>query len=280
MKRLTLLVLSIIVACSLRAPAQTIQTTWQQNAFTNASTVGASVIFRNINQASHWLAYCVTGLPTEFAIQLEQSSNGSSAWQAISAVGSQTPLNSGCGLLWAGGYYFAVRANITALTGGTSPSVTATYSASTNVLQVPPNLGQGFSSQVMTYNSIGNCNGGCASGLGVYQVMSAGVAIFLSGDHVLYGATLYNPNAETVFFGFYDSSVGGPIATNASIVMAVPAGQSVVMNIPVQGVSVGSLAINCSTSLSSNVDPASDCVVTPFTKPAFLGHGTYSNVSN
>jgi hypothetical protein len=62
--------------------------------------------------------------------------------------------------------------------------------------------------------------------------------------------------------------------------MAVPAGQSVVMNLPVQGVSVGLLAINCSTSLSSNVDPSSNCVFTPFTKVAFPGNGTYSNVPN
>ena len=280
MKRLTLLVLSIIVACSLRAPAQTIQTTWQQNAFTNVSTAGPSVIFRNVNQASHWLSYCVSGGPAGFTIQLEQSANGTSSWQPISAVGTASTLNNGCSLLWAGGYYFAVRANITLLSGGTNPRVTATYSASTAALATPPNYGQNFSSQVMTYNSIGNCSGNCASGIGVYQTMSAGTVVFLSGLHALYGATLYNPNSVTVFFGFYDSNVGGPIATNASIVMAVPAGQSVVMNLPVQGVSVGLLAINCSTSLSSNVDPASNCVVTPFTKPAFLGHGTYSNVSN
>jgi hypothetical protein len=290
MKRLTLLVLSIIVACSLRARAQTIQTTWQQNAFTNASAAGPSVIFRNVNQASHWLSYCETGGPAGFTIQLEQSADGISSWQAISAVGTADTLSNGCGLLWAGGYYFAVRANITLLSGGTNPRVTATYTASTAALEAPPNLGQNFSSQVMTYNSIGNCSGGdepelfanngCASGLGVYQVMSAGTVLFPSGKEVFYGATLYNPNSVTVFFGFYDSNVGGSIATNALIVMAVPAGQSLVMNLPVQGVSVGLLAINCSTSLTSNVDPASNCVFTPFTKPAFSGNGKYNNVPN
>ena len=273
MKRLTLLVLSIIVACSLRASAQTVQTTWQQNAFTNASTTGPSVIFRNVNQASHWLPYCVTGTPTSLAIQLEESADGISNWQVISAVGTQYSLSNGCGVLWAGGYYFAVRANIVTLTGGTSPKVTATYSASTAALQTPPNVGQSFSSQATTYNSIWN-------GPQVFQTMSGGTVVFLSGNHVFYGATLYNPNAVTVFFGVYDSYISGPIATNAAIVMAVPAGQSLVMNIPVQGLTVGLLAINCSTSLTSNVDPASNCIFTPFSKTAFLGNGTYNNVPN
>jgi hypothetical protein len=94
----------------------------------NALTLpGPTSALNNIGQSSHWLTYCVSGSPTAVIIQLEESSNGVS-WTQLSDQGTQT---SGCQVLEAGGFYPLLRVNLLTLSGGSSPSITAYYSAST-----------------------------------------------------------------------------------------------------------------------------------------------------
>ena len=275
MKRLTLFAIVIIVATLIPlARAQTIQTTWQQMAFSGAATSGPSVIFRNVNQASHWLTYCVAGGPTAFSIWLEESADGATNWIPISAIGTKT---SGCGLLTTGGYWFAVRANKT-ITGGLSPMLMAIYTASTGTLGTPNDVGLGFQSQAVTYDSMLSPPTGNLAGP-VVQVKSTAVQFLpTTGNYVLYGATVYNPNAGTVYVGF--TNVPGVVPSSAQVMLAVPAGQSLTLGLPVQGVLFpGGLAVNCSTAIGSNADPASNCVVNPFVKPAFAG-APYNGVPN
>ena len=286
MKRLTLLAIAVIVACSF-SPAQTIQATWQQPAcfstgtgpcsgggFSSASAAGPSSIFRNVNQASHVLIYCVTGGPSALSIQLEESADGSTGWTPISQVGTAT---ANCNILSAGGYYFAVRANLKVLTGGISTLVTSVYTASTGTVPPVLNAGQSFLSQVVTYDSILSPFTGESSA--VQQVKSTAVQVLpTTGNYVLYGATVYNPNAGTVYVGFYNAPGSPP--SGANVMLPVPAGQSIVLNLPVQGVSFpAGLAINCSTALASNADPASNCVITALVKAAFTSP-PYNGVPN
>jgi hypothetical protein len=275
MKRLTLIAIAFIVATLFPiAHAQTIQTTWQESAFSGAATSGPSAIFRNVNQSSHWLTYCVTGSPTALSIWLEQSADGLTNWMPISAIGTN---KGGCGLLTTGGYWFAVRANKT-ITGGLSPTVTAIYSASTGTLGTPNDVGLGFQSQAVTYDSIASPALGNLAGA-VVQVKSTAVQFLpITGNYVLYGATVYNPNGVAVYVGF--TNVPAVVPSDAPVMLAVPAGQSLMLTLPVQGVSfpVG-LAVNCSTAIGSNADPTSNCVVNPFVKAAFAG-APYNGVPN
>lgn len=252
MKRLTLSAIAGIILCAGMMRAQTIQTTWQQNAFTNQGTTGTSVIFRNINQSSHWLTWCVGGTGTFTSIQifLEESADGQSNWQAISNVGVNQ-----CGVVWAGGYYFAVRAHIAALTGTGSLLVNATYSASTGTIATPTNVGLAITSDVVTYLPIT-----CPISSCVLSTKSAG-ATLVFGNGVIYGASLYNPNSGTVFVTF--SGPSGP-----AIQVAVAANSSSDFLLPPQGVAItGSpVSVNCSTSSSSAVDPTTACIINPYYK--------------
>jgi hypothetical protein len=275
MKRLTLLAIAFIVATLVPpARAQTIQTTWQQSVFSGAATSGPSAIVRNVNQSSHWLTYCVTGAPPSFSIWLEQSADGVTNWLPISAIGTKT---GGCGLLTTGGYWFAVRANKT-IVGGLSPTVTAIYTASTGTLGTPNDVGLGFQSQAVTYDSIKSPAIGNLAGPVVQVNSTATQFLPITGNYVLYGATVYNPNGVTVYVGF--TNAPGIVPSSAPVMLAVPAGQSQMLTLPVQGVSfpVG-LAINCSTAIGSNADPTSSCAVNPFVKAAFAG-APYNGVPN
>src|SRR5581483_11747805 len=84
----------------------------------------ATSVLPNIGQSSHWLSYCTGGTVTQITLRLEASFDGTN-WFAISQNGTLT----GCQMIEGGGYFPNVRANLVALSG-TSPTVTAWYSAS------------------------------------------------------------------------------------------------------------------------------------------------------
>jgi hypothetical protein len=271
MKRLTLLALLFIVAW-LPARAQAPQTV-QQLVYQSPHIIGPSGVVSNVNQSSHWLSTCISGQALTINIWLEASPSGlANTWQPISPVSTQS---NGCGIVWAGGYWFDVRANFTVVSGSLlSSGVVSTYTGAVGPLALPQNAGQSFTSQVTTYQPVDST---AASGTGVFQFKSAGLAILTAGG-VLYGGTLYNPNAGTVYVGL--SNATGTVPSSAAIVIAVPATTSITLNLPAQGVYFSSLAASCSTALASNADPASNCVFTALSKPSVATIAPYNGVPN
>jgi len=95
-----------------------------QTAFTAQAANGASVTFNNVGQSSHFLSYCTTNFVG--VISLEGSSDGTFTPSNRLSAGTYNTADTGCHVLPAGGYYPAVRAQVSNYSAG---SVTASYTA-------------------------------------------------------------------------------------------------------------------------------------------------------
>jgi hypothetical protein len=250
--------------------AQTIQTTWQQPVFANQTTNGSStangVIIRNLNQSAHWVFYCSTSLTSTLNIVLQGSSDNVH-WVNISNIGSTV---NGCDLIQGGGYFPALQVVLSNVTGG-SPSINAWYSATTGVTSTPSNAGKQLTSELVTLlpANMGGTNTGLKSS--PYTFQNVPVAVYI--------ASFSNPNAGAVYCAVSGTS-SNPFTTNpANVYMAgIPAGGSVSLNIPDQGLYLIGLYAACSTSATTATDPASGVVVTVAYKFASsLGSGGVVN---
>jgi hypothetical protein len=130
--------IAIAIAALTNCSAQTTQAAYQQQVFNNQTVAGYSSPVKNFNQASHWLIFC-NGATGTGHIQLEGSYDANTAHgQVISNVGSFG--HNQCGVIQAGGYYFAVWAHVF-LDSGINLSVSAWYSGSTGAISIPANVG-------------------------------------------------------------------------------------------------------------------------------------------
>jgi hypothetical protein len=111
--------------------------TTSQIAFNNATSIGPSVVFKNIGQSSHWLTYCIVHGSGNAQVALEQSFDGVNNWAPM-AVGIIANGASGCATIQAGGYFQNVRANIIALIGSGGPRISAWYNASSGPTSFAP----------------------------------------------------------------------------------------------------------------------------------------------
>lgn len=235
---------------------------FSQQAFNNATGTGASAIFRNVNQASHWLFYCTSGNTTSVSIQLEQSAD-KTTWSAISQVGN---IAGGCGLVYASGYYSYVRANVTQYGSTGAGTINAWYSAFTGAITPPPNVGTSTTSQIVTQTPI-------VSTAPLTALKSTPQQLGASGQ-VVYGASIYNPNASVVYVSFNSNNSGAPSAGFA--VVAVPATTSMVVDFPAPGVyafGASTTFVQCSSSLTAQADPATGCLVQPYYKTPATTNG-------
>lgn len=237
--------------------AQTVQATWQQVAYNAVGVAGPSAIFRNINQSSHWLTYCTSGA-SAVSVWLEASGNGTTGWVTISNVG--TSATAACGTIQAGGYYANVRANFT-ITGGT---ITAFYSASTGTTATPSNAGISITDQPVTFVPV-------LDGTGVTTATALKSTSFSLGSAlgVLFGGSVYNPNASAVYVAFSSSSTPFSGGGSGTYIVGVAAGATLNLLVPTVGIAFTGAPIHmaCSTSPTSASDPASACVVTALWKP-------------
>ncbi len=235
--------------------------------FTNGGgAVGPSAVFRNIGQASHWLIYCPSGSPTSVQIQLEGSADNATYYQ-ISEIGTQT---SGCGILEAGGYWNNVRANIIALSGGVSPTITATYMAS--IYAIP---GGGLTRNQKTSQPVTII----PSQPYVNTALKSTGSSVLSTAGAIFGGTVQNTTNGIVYLLVQDA---GQTLTTSTITQAIPANtaNSGIINLvlPAGGVQfTTSATASCTTSLSAATDPATGCVVNLWFKPG-TAYGNNINV--
>jgi hypothetical protein len=258
MKKLLL----VTIAIAALAPAAFSQVTWNQPAFTNQAASGPSAIFRNINQSSHWLTWCAGSAVTGGTIVMRSSASGTFT-DAIPISNVGVLAANQCGSIQAGGYYPNVDAYIQGFTGG-APGVTATYSASTGVTPTPANAGYATTDQPVTFVPIINPNTNSNLKSTAYQLSTFGA--------VLYGATAYNPNGSVVFLAYGASSTPFVGGGSDVFMIPVPAGGTVTIPVPPQGVYFGAALYEaCSTSPTSAVDPASACVVSALYKQVSTG---------
>jgi hypothetical protein len=110
--------------------AQNAGPTYSIPVFTNQATATTFVIPQNIGAGSHYLQYCFNNATTGLQIWAESSPDGLANWSAISPIGGLSTLNpnSNCNLLFAGGYYPAVRIKLGTITG-VGATVSAWYSS-------------------------------------------------------------------------------------------------------------------------------------------------------
>lgn len=97
-----------------------------QVALNAVTTTGVSnVVNLTINPTiqSHILTWTTTGSPTSIQIQLEGSATGLSGWNTISPAAGTTA----SGFIIAAGWWPYVRADLVVFSGGSAPTLTATY---------------------------------------------------------------------------------------------------------------------------------------------------------
>lgn len=262
MKAGSLIILGLLL--TLGCWAQSGPQTWQQTAFTNQTTDANSVVFRNISQASHSLSWCVNILPSAPFPTLEldgtNSTASSATFQPISNLALVGANGKFCGVIYAGQYYSQVKAKITGITG-TGVALSATYSASTGTISPPANLGNPVTSTIATYAPLPQILVSPT-----VSVKSTPVSATANGT-ILYGASIYNPNAGVVYVAF--DNVNNVVPSGAPVLIAVPATSSIVLTLPPEGIDFtgfSNLYIWASTALGSNADPASSVVVNPWYK--------------
>lgn len=116
--------------------------TTSQIAFNNATSIGPSVIFKNIGQSAHYLTFCLVHGSGNAQVDLEQSFDGVNNWAPMTT--GIIASSSGCSTIQAGGYFQNVRANILSFIGSGGPRISAWYNASSGPISfAPPALASG-----------------------------------------------------------------------------------------------------------------------------------------
>lgn len=120
----------LIAIAAIAASCSAQEITFQQPVFTNQTSNAYSAAVKNFNQAAHWLFFCNTGVASGYVQLLGSYDSNPAHGVVISPKGFFS--GNQCGLIQAGGYYFAVFAQVQQLTG--PMSVSAWYSGSTGPL--------------------------------------------------------------------------------------------------------------------------------------------------
>ena len=125
---------AIVVFFSLLVPGTHVQAqnagntgtfTVSQIAFSNQTSTGPSVVFKNIGQSAHFLTFCLASGTGNAQVNLEQSFDGVKLWAPMATgitVGA-----SACNTIQAGGYFQNVRANILHRSPSGNPGISAFF---------------------------------------------------------------------------------------------------------------------------------------------------------
>lgn len=234
--------------------------TWSGSATTSAA--GPSDTIRDVNQTGAWLSVCVSGSSVGATAELEASYN-KTTWFQISNVATIGIPNAGpsypCESIEASGYYPFTRLNILS-TQGTSPSISANYSAS--FTPVAPQGIQRAGIQPAPVTAIPTSgsyiSGALSSTPQSLDVNAPAIAVT--------SLSVTNPNTGVVYVLFSGNS-NAP-TSDKGYFFAIPASTSVTITpaVPVEAVSAATSApytstVACSTSPTSLVAPASACIV-------------------
>ena len=172
------------------------QETWNQSAFVNRTTSAvASVIFRNINQSSHWLTYCAGSGTSGGTIEIDGSADGVN-WVTISNLGSLQANT--CGAIQGGGYYPDISAKPRRPDRGWGPD------RERNLFCVHRRDPHALQYWICHHRSASNDGTDhCHCSRQQCLKSTASQLSTVTSNNVLYGATVFNPNSGTVLCRFW-----------------------------------------------------------------------------